>query len=84
MMVNDHGRRKDFFQGGGSRGFSQNIFQGGPKVVEFVFYPSKLKKQPFFANFKIQGGQSPPSDAYVNDQDFSVFFQKAFFFIELT
>jgi len=29
-------------------------------VVKFVFYPSKLKKQPFFANnFKIQEGQAP-------------------------
>jgi len=29
---------------------------GGPKVVKFVFYPSKLKKQHLFANnFKIQG-----------------------------
>jgi len=51
-----HGRRKDFFQGGASRGFPKIFFQGGPKVVKFVFYPSKMKKQPFFANnFKIQG-----------------------------
>jgi len=29
--------------------------------VKFVFYPSKLKKQPFFANnFKIQGGLASP------------------------
>jgi len=59
-----HGRRKDFFQGD-SRGFFQNFFQGGLKVLKFGFYPSKLKKQPFFANnFKIQRGQGPPSDAH--------------------
>jgi len=39
--------------------------------VKFVFYPSKLKKQHFFANnFKIQGGASTPlppsSDAHVH------------------
>jgi len=74
MMMNDHGRRKDFFQGW-AVGIFPKYFPGGPKVMEFVFLPSKLKKQPFFANFKIQGGQSPPSD----DQDFSVFFQKSAF-----
>ena len=44
------------FSRGASRGFSQNFFQGGgTKVVKFCFYPSKLKKQPFFAHdFKIQ------------------------------
>jgi len=45
------------FSRGTSRGFCQNFFQGGPKVVKFGFYRSKLKKQPFLANnFKIQGG----------------------------
>jgi len=35
---------------------SEGFFPGGVKVVKFVFYPSKSKKQPFFANnFKIQG-----------------------------
>jgi len=56
-----------FFLWGGSRGFSQNFFQGGPNVVKLGFYPSKLKKQPFFANtLKIQGGipLAPPSDAH--------------------
>ena len=38
-------------------------------MVTFGFYPSTLKKQPFFANnFKIQGGPMPPlsptSDAH--------------------
>jgi len=57
------------FPGVASRGFSQNFFPGGTKVVKFVFYPSKLKKQRFFANnFKIQGARTPapPSDAHAN------------------
>jgi len=42
--------------------FPKIFSRGGPKVVKFVFHPSKLKKQPFFANtFKIQGGQAPPA-----------------------
>ena len=50
-----------FFPGGAVGDFPQIFFQGRPNVVKFVFYPSKLKKQPFFANnFKIQGGQGPP------------------------
>jgi len=69
--ASDNGRRKDFFQGVASRRFSQNFFQGA-KVVKFVFYPLKLKKQPFFANnFKIQGVTKaplpPPSDAHASD-----------------
>jgi len=38
-----HGRRKDFFQEVGNRGF----FQRGPKVVKIPFFLSKLRKQPF-------------------------------------
>jgi len=46
-----------FSREGSDRGFSQKFFQGGPKVVKFGVYPSKLKKQQLFAkNFKIQGG----------------------------
>jgi len=41
LPLNSHGRPKDFFQGGGTRGFSQKFFQGGPKVVKFGFYRSK-------------------------------------------
>jgi len=42
-------------------GVGRIFSSGGPKVVKFGFYPSKLKKQPSFANnFKIQGGQGPP------------------------
>ena len=45
--------------------FPKNFSRGGPKVVKFGFYPSKLKKQPFFANnFKIQGGPATPSDVH--------------------
>jgi len=29
-------------------GHRKNLFQGGPKVVKFVFYHSKPTKQPFF------------------------------------
>jgi len=38
------------------QGIFPKFFQGGPKVVKFVFSRSKLRKQPLFAeNFKIQG-----------------------------
>ena len=39
--------------------------------MKFGFYPSKLKKQRFFANdFKIQGvAKAPPSDAHACDKD---------------
>ena len=58
-----------FFPGGPVGDFPKIFSRGEPKAVKFVFYPSKLKKQPFFANsFKIQGGQGPPlplpSDAH--------------------
>ena len=56
-----HGRRKNFFQGEPVGDFPKSFSKRGLKVVKFGFYPSKLKKQPFFANnFKIQGGQGPP------------------------
>ena len=56
-----HGCGKDFFHGGGTRGFSQKLFQGAPKEVKFGFYLSKMKKQPIFAkNFKIQREAKPP------------------------
>ena len=49
-----------FLPGGATRGFSLKYFQGGPKVLKFVIYPMKLKKQPFFTNnFKFQGGALP-------------------------
>ena len=64
-ILTGHGRRKDFFQVGASRGFSQKFFQEGPKVVKFVLYPSKLKKQPFLLIIsKSGGGLCPPSDAH--------------------
>jgi len=50
-----------FFPGGLVGDFPKFISRGGSKVVKFGFHPSKLKKQPFFANnFKIQGWPSPP------------------------
>jgi len=55
-----HGRRKDFFQGGGSKGFSPNFFRGGANSGEVCFYPSKLKKQPFLLIIsKSRVGQGP-------------------------
>jgi len=36
-----------FFSKGGAVGDFPNFFPGGPKVVKFGFYSSKLKKQPF-------------------------------------
>ena len=57
------------FSGGAVRDFPKIFSGGGPKVVKFGFYPSKLKKQPFFANnLKIQGGKAPsapPSPMYI-------------------
>jgi len=49
------------FSRGGQWGIFPNFFPGGGESGEIWFYPSKLKKQPFFANnFKIQGGAIPP------------------------
>ena len=43
-------------------GIFPKFFPWGPKVVKLVFYPSKLNKQPFFANnFKIQGARPSPA-----------------------
>ena len=61
---NNHGRRKDFFQGGGALGDFSKIFPGGPKVVKFAFSHSKLKKTFFAENFKIQGGPGPLSPPF--------------------
>jgi len=50
----------DGFCHGGALGDFSKIFPGGPKVVKFVFFHSKLRKQPFFAEiFKIQGKGHP-------------------------
>ena len=67
-------------------GVARILYMGGPvgdcpkffsrgvsKVVKFVFYPSKLKKQPFIAkDFKIQGGKSPPCPPRSDAHDCSV------------
>ena len=50
------------FPGGATSGFFQKYFYGGPKMVKFVFYHSKLRKQHFllkFSNF------CPSSDIYM-------------------
>ena len=60
--IGRHGRRKVFFQGGGTRKFFLNFSTGGPKVAKFVSSHSKLTKHFFAENFKIP---APPSDAHV-------------------
>jgi len=55
-----HGPRKDFIQGGTS-GFFQPFFQGGAKMVKFVFYQSKLRKQHFLLKFS---NCCPPSNTH--------------------
>ena len=61
ILVLNMGVGRIFSGGGVSRGFSQNYFLGGPKAVKFVFYPSKLKKQPFLLiNSKSRGGKALP------------------------
>ena len=56
------------FSRGPVRDFPIIFSKGEAKVMKFGFYPSKLKKQPFFANnFKIEGGlafHAPPSNAH--------------------
>ena len=50
-----------FSRGGTVGDFPKMFSSRGHKAVKIVFYPSKMKKQPFFANnFKIQGGFGPP------------------------
>jgi len=57
-----------FSRGGGSRGFSQNFFQGWAKSGEIWFSVLEIEKTTFFANhFKIQGDKPtlpPTSDAH--------------------
>jgi len=36
-----------YFSMGATSGFLQTFFYGGPKVVKFGFYHSKLRKRPF-------------------------------------
>jgi len=55
-----HEHRKEFFQRGTS-GLFQKFFCGGPKVVKFDFYHSKLRKQRFLLKFS---NSCPPSDTH--------------------
>jgi len=48
------------FSKGGTSGFFQKFFYGGPKVVKFGYYHSKLRKQRFFWNFQIPAPLSTP------------------------
>ena len=45
-LPREHGRQKDFFQGGGSRGFSQIFFQGR-KSGEIWLLPLQIEKKLF-------------------------------------
>jgi len=58
-----YGRRKDFIQGKHLwKWIFPNVFSGGQaKVVKFVFYHSKLRKQPFLL---ISSNSYPPSDTH--------------------
>jgi len=47
-----HGRRKFSFPEGSTSEFFQVVI-GGPAVVRFVFYHSKLREQPFLLKFQI-------------------------------
>jgi len=53
---------EEFFQGGNTRGFFQNVSRGGPKRVKFDFSLLKLRKQPFLLKFSNSGGAKAPSD----------------------
>jgi len=57
-----------FSRVGAPREFFQNFSRGG-EMVKFVFYHSKLRKQPFFATiFIFQGGQAPlPTPMQTNE-----------------
>jgi len=54
------------FSAGGAVGDFPKIFsRGGPKVVKFGFYPSKLKKQPFLLIItKSRGAKAPPDPPF--------------------
>ena len=47
FIPSKHGRRKDFFQGGGHLGIFPKSFQGGAKSGE-IFLPLEIKKTTFF------------------------------------
>ena len=66
LSLHIHGHRKDFSQGGSVGVFPKFFPGGGPNVVKFVFYPSKLKKQPFLLIISKSRGLCPPSDAHVH------------------
>jgi len=59
--ANGHGRRKEFFQGGGQQGIFPKVFPWGAKSGEIWFLPLEIEKTTLFANnFKIQGRPMPP------------------------
>ena len=78
--MNEHGRRKEFFQGGGKGIFpkvAKTIFpgrRGGGESDEISFFLLEMKKTIFLrwkcnrkmSNFKCQRGKAPPSDVHAN------------------
>jgi len=74
MMQCSHGRRKDFFQGGGNSGVFpkklKNFPKGDKKQWSFILTALETEKKNFFAknkkfnrnisNLKFQGGLIPP------------------------
>jgi len=60
-----HGCRKDSFQGGGSRGFSQKLFQGGQKRWNLFFTCQRWKNNLFLPKLsKSKGKRSPPQPPF--------------------
>ena len=49
-----------FFKGGGPLGYFCKFFPEGSKVVKFVFYHSKLKRQPVLLKIFKSSGACPP------------------------
>ena len=50
------------FPGGATGGFFQKFFYGGPKMVKFGFYHSKLRKKHFLLKFS---NSCPSSDIHL-------------------
>ena len=70
--IDDHGRRKDFFQWR-VLGFFSCIFPGGAKSGEILFFSLETKKTTCFCwKFQNPGGQGPPSDDDVDDAQSSL------------
>jgi len=56
------GLKRILSRGGVIVDFSNSFSKGGPKVVKFVFYQAKLRKQHFLLKFS---NSCPPSNIHV-------------------